>query len=91
MISCTHSVHLVHVGDFKPFGSNVSGNIISSKEEQFVFLGFTTDTSYINKARKKLVAQCKNGSIQSPVTKLSTEHGFLSWTNKISMKARCVN
>lgn len=88
--ACTHSVHLVHVGDFKPYQKNTSGKKIDAMAEQFVIMGFTQETDYINIARAELMGKCDKGYIQGPVTRLSTSHGFFSWTNKVYMQALCV-
>ena len=88
--SCTHSVHIVNVGDFKPYQKRTSGRTIDAKAEQFVFLGFTLETDYVNIARKDLMAKCTKGTIQGPVTRISTSHGFFSWTNKAYIQALCV-
>ena len=90
LASGTHSVHLVHVGDFKPYQKNTSGTKIDAMAEQPVFLGFTTETDYVNIARNDLMAKCPTGSIQGPVTRISTSHGFFSWTNKAYIQALCV-
>ena len=90
LVGCTHSVHLVHVGDFKPYQKNTSGTKVTAEAEQFVILGFTSETDYVNIARTNLMNQCSTGSIQGPVTRLSTSHGFFSWTNKVYIQALCV-
>jgi hypothetical protein len=88
--ACTHSVHLVNVGDFKPYQKITSGKRIEAKAEQFVVLGFTQETDYVNMARAELMKQCEGGTIQGPMTRISTSHGFFSWTNKAYMQALCV-
>ena len=90
MASCTHSVHLVHVGDFKPYQKQTSGEKIEARAEQTVFLGFTLETNYVDLARNELMQKCPKGEIQGPVSRLSTSHGFLSWTNKLYVQALCV-
>ncbi len=90
-ISCTHSVHIVHVGDFKPYQKQTSGRKIESLAEQFLIMGFTKETDYVNIARADLIKQCPGGEIQGPVTRISTSHGFFSWTNKAHIQALCVN
>lgn len=81
---------IVNVGDFKPFQKRTSGKKIEAMAEQWVFLGFTLETDYVNIARKDLMDQCVNGSIQGPVTRISTSHGFFSWTNKAYIQALCI-
>ena len=90
-VACTHSVHIVHVGDFKPYQKITSGKRIEATTEQFVVLGFTSETNYVNLARENLLKQCPTGHVQGPVTRISTSHGFFSWTNKAHMQALCVN
>ena len=89
-VACTHSVHLVHVGDFRPYQKMTSGKRIEAKAEQFVVMGVTQETDYVNLARAELMKQCPNGVIQGPMTRISTSHGFFSWTNKAYMQALCV-
>lgn len=81
---------MVHVGDFRPYQKMTSGKKIDAKAEQWVFLGFTLETDYVNIARKDLMAKCSNGVIQGPVTRISTSHGFFSWTNTAYVQALCV-
>ena len=88
--ACTHSVHLVHVGDFKPYQKITSGKRIEAQAEQFVVLGFTQETDYVNLARAELIKKCPGGAIQGPMNRISTSHGFFSWTNKAYMQALCV-
>ncbi len=80
----------MNIGDFRPFQKFSSGTKIEAEAEQFLILGFTTETNYINEAREELLSQCKTGVIQGPVTRVSTSHGFFSWTNKVHMQALCV-
>lgn len=91
VVACTHSVHIVHVGDFRPYQKITSGKRIEATTEQFVVLGFTSETNYVNLAREELLKQCPSGQIQGPVTRISTSHGFFSWTNKAHMQALCVS
>lgn len=87
---CMHSIHQVHVSDFDPFGSFESGKIVKSKSEQFVIMGFVTESNYVDKAYQDLQAQCAKGRIQGITTQYSTSLGFFSWTNKILMQGLCV-
>lgn len=90
LVSCTHSVHLVHVGDFKPYQKNTAGKKVAAKAEQEIFLGFTLETDYIEIARTNLISQCAKGAIQGPVTRISTSHGFFSWTNTVYIQGLCI-
>ncbi len=90
LCACTHSVHIVHVGDFNPYQKQTAGKKIEAEAEQFLILGFTQQTDYVNNARAELMKKCPDGEIQGPVTRISTSHGFFSWTNKAHMQALCV-
>lgn len=90
-VGCTHSLHMSHLSDFAPtYKAFQQGELIKAKTEQFTILGFVTDTNYLNEAHDKLLASCKNGSIQGISTQYSTSHGFLSWTNYIEIQALCI-
>lgn len=94
--SCAHSVHQVHTSDFDLPESvrgkkNIVelGKVIQAKSEQFVIMGFTKETNYINQAYANLVSQC-DGTVLGITTQLSTSLGFFSWTNKVLMQGMCV-
>lgn len=87
---CMHSVHQVYVSDFDPYAKFEDGKIIKAKSEQFVILGFVTDSEYVDKAYKELQSKCKDGRVQGITTQYSTSLGFFSWTNKILMQGLCI-
>lgn len=87
---CMHSVHHVHVSDFDPYGAVASGKFVEAKTEQFVVMGFVTESNYVDKAHRELQAKCKNGRIQGITTQYSTSLGFFSWKNKILMQGLCL-
>ena len=89
-MACSHSLHQYHVSDVELLTRKASAKRISSDAEQFVVMGFTTETEYVNRAFDSLKNQCSNGSVTGIHTRYSTSHGFLSWTNKIKMTAMCV-
>ncbi len=86
---CAHSVHQVQVSDFKPSSAEASGKAIRAQKEQFVIMGFTQDTSYVNKAYRELADNCPNGTVSGITAQLSTSLGFFSWTNKILLQGLC--
>jgi hypothetical protein len=89
--ACTHSIHVAHFSDFSPtYAAYQKGQMITAETEQFVILGFVTETSYVEKAYRELAAQCAGGRIQGIETQYSTDHGFLSWTNRIYMQGLCL-
>ncbi len=91
LTGCTYSTHLVHVSDFAPtFQSLEKGSLIESRAEQFVVLGFSSETQYVDQALQALNAQCYNGDIQGITTDFSTAHGFFSWTNFVRMQGLCI-
>jgi hypothetical protein len=87
---CAHSVHLVHTSDFVPYASIESGEMIEARTEQFLILGFTGETDYVDQAYQKLMAACPSGRISGITTQISTSLGFFSWTNKALMQGLCL-
>ncbi len=88
---CTHSLHLSHQSDFGPsFKAYAQGEWVKSKAEQFVVMGFVSDTNYVDIAYNRLQDECPKGQIQGIQTQYSTSHGFFSWTNVIQMQGLCV-
>ena len=88
---CSHSVHLVNIGDFDQKEKFTAGKWVKVETEQTVVLGFKFDTNYVELAHKKLIIECKTGDIQGITTRYSTSHGFFNWTNKINMQGLCLN
>lgn len=88
--SCAHSIHNVHVSDFTPAKPIEAGDIVKAKSEQFVIMGFTNETLYVEQAYQKLLAACPNGPISNISTQFSTSLGFFSWTNKVLMQGLCL-
>lgn len=69
--------------------TNTDYRYVETTAKQRVILGFSFDTKYVDNARNSLIAQC-DGELTAVSTQYSTEHGFLSWNNKILMKGICV-
>lgn len=90
LASCTYSVHQVPLSDFKPYTTGSSGKPIEARGKQFVILGFTNETNYVDHAYKQLQGQCVNGTVTGIAAKSYSEHGFFSWTNHIHMQGLCV-
>ncbi len=88
--SCAHSIHDVYVSDFGGTKQMDANQIIQAKTEQFVILGFTKETDYVNQAYVSLQSKC-SGEIVGISTQLSSSLGFLSWTNKALMQGFCLN
>lgn len=87
---CAHSIHEVQVSDFLPYAPLESGHVVKGYGEQFVVLGFVTQTDYVNQAYNQLAQECPNGSVTGITTQISTSLGFFSWTNKALMQGLCV-
>lgn len=62
---------------------------IEATAKQHVILGFAFNTDYVDNARHSLILQC-DGELTAVSTQYSTDHGFLSWNNKILMKGICI-
>lgn len=90
LASCAHSVHEVHTSDFIPGAPIEAGDMVKASTEQFVILGFTKQTDYVDQAYHKLMAACPKGSISGITTQYSSSLGFFSWTNKILMQGLCL-
>lgn len=90
LCSCASSVHQVHTSDFIPSAPIESGDMIKVGSEQFVILGFTKSTDYVDQAYKKLMSQCPHGALTAITTQYSTSLGFFSWTNRILMQGLCL-
>lgn len=87
---CAHSIHDVYMSDAGDrYSSLESGKVVRGRAEQFVILGFVTETNYVDVAKNQLIAQCPTGEISSITTQYSTSLGFFSWTNKVLMEGLC--
>ena len=87
---CTYSIHQVQVSDFQPYAPIERGDIVKGYGEQFVIMGFTQQTDYVNAAYKNLMNACPSGSLSGITTQIYTAHGFFSWTNKALMQGLCL-
>lgn len=85
---CASSVHQVHTSDFT--GAANGGNRIRATAEQFVILGFTDNTNYVEQAYHQLLAECPDQVISGITTEYSTSLGFFSWTHHILMQGTCL-
>ena len=87
--ACTSSIHMsqVDIGS-NTYNENAMGEIIEIEQSQKNILGFVYHTDYVDQAYKNLLLQCPSGTSMINVEYL-TNHGFLSWTDKIRIKAIC--
>ncbi len=89
LVSCTHSVHIVNFSDFRPYREAKTAVSVEARAEQFVVLGFTDNTRYVNEAYQRLMQKCTDGQISGISTQYYTSLGFFSWTNHIVMQGLC--
>lgn len=87
--ACAYSVHNVYVSGFEPYSATSVGKPVNSHAEQFVILGFTTETKFVETAYEKLQEQCPRGEIVGISTEYQTAMGFFSWHNHVYMKGLC--
>lgn len=89
--ACTHSLHVAHYSDFNPtYASYGRGEMVEAEASQFVIMGFIFQTDYVNEAYDRIQRQCPGGRIQGIETQYTSDHGFMSWTNRIHMQGLCV-
>lgn len=87
--ACTSSIHMSQVAiEEKRINEFENGQLISIEKSQKNILGFVFDTNYVDKAYDSLLKQCPQGTSMINVEYL-TNHGFMSWTDKIRIKALC--
>jgi hypothetical protein len=88
--ACAHSIHQVHTSDFSPMAAIENGEMVKGNGEQFVIMGFVTETDYVNQAYQQLMSACPKGTVTGITTQLSTKLGFFSWTNRALMQGLCI-
>lgn len=88
--ACTSSIHMSQVDIANHDANKVEvGQVIEIEKSQKNILGFVYNTDYVDLAYKNLLLECPNGTSMINVEYL-TNHGFLSWTDKIRIKAVCL-
>lgn len=89
LMGCTHSVHQSHMGDILP-GTQKGARFIKVEAQRKVFLNFKFNTDYVEEARQKLLASCSK-RITGVNTQYITSHRFMGYTDKIRIKALCLD
>jgi hypothetical protein len=89
--SCQYSLHQYQVSDFEPYAAQGKGKVVTAEVERFVFLYFSSDTSYVDIAYRELGDACPKGHVTSIVAKHSTDLGFLSHKDHFRLKGLCYN
>ena len=87
---CGVSVHQVAASSFEPYASLHSHRVIHMTADQQSFLGFDRDTRYVEQAWDGLKRRCPGGQIVGITAETSTQLGFFSWTNRITLRGVCV-
>lgn len=90
VVGCTHSIHFSHMSDVLP-GKQKGARYIDVEAKRTVFLSFVFNTDFVEEARQKLMAACPNSEITGINTKYITNHGFASYTDKIKIRALCLD
>ena len=67
------------------------GRFIDVEVQRGVFWDFIFDTDYVEEARKKLMDECPDSEITAINTKHITSHNLLSYTDKIRIRALCLD
>ncbi len=88
--SCTHSVHFSHMSDILP-GKQKGARYINVEAQRNVILSFVFNNDFVEDARQKLMAACPGHEITGINTKYITSHGFASYTDKIRIRALCLD
>ena len=88
-LSCAYSIHMVQATAFDSSSTADQPKEIEARASQFVVLSFVGQTDYVDEAYAVLQSKCINGRIEGITSQFSTSLSFLSWTNKIVLKALC--
>jgi|MDSW01.2.fsa_nt_gb hypothetical protein len=86
---CTYALHQNHTSDYKSDASLSDYRLVEARFEQFVVMGFVSETNYADDAFAELQRQCPDGIVTGIQTRHSTSHGFFSWKNVILMQGYC--
>jgi hypothetical protein len=86
---CTYSLHQYQVSDMRTDapGSRVRDIAAEGVEHSVLF---STDSAFVDEAYRNLLAACPQGEIVGIHARHSTSHNFLSYENKLVLRARCV-
>jgi hypothetical protein len=89
---CSYSMHEYQAAGYAAptaAGAPRKAEWIHASASQGVILGITDNTSYVDLAYARLLAQCP-GDIAGVNTRYSTKLGFLSYRNTVEMQAFCL-
>jgi hypothetical protein len=85
---CTHSVHQYSVSATTPVQWDRVRPIVVQSEQQVILA--TSEYTMLDEAYRKLLASCPRGDVVNVRLKRWTDHGFLSWTQKLRLEGGCV-
>lgn len=90
--ACSHSIHMSQFSGFN--GKNLKlhyqkSTHVSVETSQNVLLGLVFNSQFVDDAYVLLSSQCPN-QVVAINTQYATEHYFLYWVNKITLRALCV-
>ena len=87
---CAFSVHHVHLSGFDPYTPKTEGKLVTASAERFSVMGFSQDTSYIDRAVEDIQARCDGGDLVGVSTEVQTALGFFSWTDRVFVRGTCI-
>jgi len=90
---CTHALHQATVSGFEPpepLAPGTTATRVSAEAEQFVVLSIASGTDFVEEAREKLLAACPDGQLVGVLARHSTDHGPLSYTNRLRLEGTCL-
>lgn len=90
---CTHALHQATVSGFEPpepLAPGARATRVSAESEQFVVLSIASGTAFVDEAYQRLLAQCPAGQLVGVLARHSTDHGPLSYTNRLRLEGTCL-
>jgi hypothetical protein len=87
-MACTHSIHQVYLSSQDKIPATIKTEWLEVEKSDFVVLGFTTNTSYVESAYEALEQKCP-GRISQISTEHLTSYYFLSYKQRIRLKGLC--
>lgn len=87
LTGCAYSVHQYGATDFT--GMKPGKKIVAEGSQQYFFA--KTDNNFVEKAYKKLINQCQNGTITGITTQYRTDLSFLSFTERLIIEGTCIS
>lgn len=86
--ACAHSIHQVYVSSMDKGSMYTSGKWLTVEEKEFVILGFQMETTYVQRAYRKLEEKC-SGRLSQVTAEHLTSYFLLSYDQKVVLKGLC--